>query len=1322
MSEKNSASNSSDQLAASFVPAILKKQYASNPTRKIGDPLKEDHTALLWIDMCNFSPLCNRLMKDNVSGVEKITEILNNHYEFVVKSITESGGQPLFFVGDGLMSVWPGDKKKAQESVALAAACAHHIINSRSTVDDNNELLSIHVILTMGAWQMDELEGLHGNLLTSFFGEVFNDLISSSKNRAPNQLLISNTALACLNKELKSKPVEYETSILLDAPMQLAKPATSKLYLADDAIQKLKSFVPPTLTFPLNKERLKWIAEIRPVNILFVKLPNSSRDASVNLKQLREFVALAKPIVLKHDGLLSQVWMDEKDSNILICFGPPPSAHVDNPERSVLLAFELHNLLKQSGFENSVGVSSGMAYCGILGNDVLRQYTVIGDVVNLSARLAGIKKNTIFCDKATFKASNKVVKYNEPVVETVKGRTEPVTLYVPERILDSDQIKSNIHISIGRKKELTQLMDAFQSALQGKNSCLIVEGDSGMGKSQLLEDFKKQILTGNGYLLFTAGDFIERNTPYRIWGNIFSSMLGLDGVESGKNQNEALDEIANKYGSRACLLNIVLQTNFPESDEIKNLTAAQKVAATCDFLLNQLEEASKKQPLAIVFDDAQWMDETSWRLIESANAKLNNCLIVLSFQKTEGIEYIKTLQLKNTERVILKEFSDEDIEKLICAKLGVIKISDEVAGILKKIAKGNPFFCLELAGSLQDQQLFTIENNQCTLIKDAVINDLTLPETVRGAVRMRIDRLDQGSQLSLKVGSVVGNRFGIKIISSIYPIKMERKSVPSYLNEAKQSGFLSDSVVDNLEGYLFNNATTAEVAYEMTLAEQRRYLHRESAEWYEENFRENLHPFYVRLAHHWQEANEKNKAANYHEMEAIRLFRLGFAKQALNFGLEGVKLLNQNIERDLPSIGQKIGENLGTIGALMHNQTIESLLNQKKLEDKDTGKVIKMLLELCPFAHICQQGELFALMSIICLRLTLEQGNGESAAEVYSLYSVIHKALTGDSATALAWSNLAISVDDKNKNTLQSRVGFVHCWFIAHWLVPVKELIPIAQVSADAGFKSGDIVFACFNLSLEVILKSLSGEPLQDVIDKARIHFLRNNQMVLNAAFHLIHEEQVAKAFQGRTKSYTSLTDEKYDEENDVASICATDLYNQIAYYLVSKLKLNAHFGNWEEAIGWGEKALPLLPTFANQPGHIDLEYFFTIAALYRAVEIEREGSLNLMNTANAGIDKINAWANLCPNNFSHKAILLQAIREGFLGNPDDAEKMFEQAAGKALAADYIQDCGLAYEHLARMQSRLNVNNKTALSAAIDAYTKWGAEGKINYLRAQFFV
>ena len=49
-------------------------------------------------------------------------------------------------------------------------------------------------------------------------------------------------------------------------------------------------------------------------------------------------------------------------------------------------------------------------------------------------------------------------------------------------------------------------------------------------------------------------------------------------------------------------------------------------------------------------------------------------------------------------------------------------------------------------------------------------------------------------------------------------------------------------------------------------------------------------------------------------------------------------------------------------------------------------------------------------------------------------------------------------------------------------------------------------------------------------------------------------------------------------------------MYNQIGYYLISKVKLNVHYHHWEKALEWAEKAVPLLQAFANQPGHVELD------------------------------------------------------------------------------------------------------------------------------------
>jgi predicted ATPase/class 3 adenylate cyclase len=1310
----------SDLLASSFIPAMVKREYVSNSAFISKNFVKRSRAVLLWIDICSFSSLSNSLMNDTVNGVEQITNVLNIHYNAVLREIDTYGGEPLFFAGDGLMSAWSGDDGKMEEFVQLAASCARSILNDRQELNEQKKSFSLHVVIASGMLDVAVLEGVRGNRLATFFGDVFNEVKIASKNRAPGEILISDNTLVFLGPEAKSKPVEFNTSVLLSSPVRFPSSNKGDIELSKNAFNKLQSFIPHTLTFPLSMERLKWIAEIRPVSCLFLKLVNKSADSAGNFQQLKDAVALVTPLVKKYDGLINQVWIDEKDSQMLICFGPPPSAHVDNQERSVRLGLEIFNILMQSGFENSVGISSGMAYCGILGNDMLRHYTVIGDVVNLSSRLAGVKKNALVCDEATYKATSNLVTYQGPITQRIKGRKEDIQIYMPESFLsDSQTVKSPVVPS--RHLQLSEMMDGFVGTSDAAGLCIILEAESGMGKTRLLESFKTQI-KDKATVLATSGEFIIRNTPYGIAGPIFLQLLNMPEQGDSRSAKEIIDHIKLKYGSLACLLNAVIPVNLPESDAVKSMTSSQRVAKTHELLLGILGEESKQSQLVIIIDDAQWMDVTTTKLLESVNSQLQQCLIVLAFQQNSATPQLREFGFENIKRIVLGELSEAELRQLVCSKLGVSEVSEEVFSLIKETGKGNPFFCIELAGSLLDQKLLRFENDSCFLQKNALRNKFVLPETLRGAVFSRIDRLDQGSQIALKVGSIVGKRFGKKLVKNIYPIETEKNAVFNYLKTARQSGFIDELLVDNMQGYYFTNETIAQVAYEMTLLEQRRKLHKECALWYEENFKSNLTPYYVRLSHHWLQTGDSIKAAKYLEQESTRLFSLGFAQQALDVGLEGIALLNMEIEREPAQIGDKIAENFAFISDFMANRTIESLKNHKVLEDENTKLIISTLLELCPIAHQCQQVSLFVLMTTLSIRLTLEHGNGESAAEAYSMYSIIYKTVTNDSVTALAWSNLAIEVDQINNYKLRGRVIFMHCWFIALWSIPQKTLIPIAEQGAQTAFKRGDLIYGCFNLSLVVVLKSTSGVTLDEVVSNAQRNFIQNNQRVINAAFHLKHEEQVAKAFQGRTISYTSLTDEKYNEEKDIASICDTDLYNQIGYYLVSKLKLNVHFGNYAEALAWGDRAILLLPSFASQPGHIELEQYYAIAAMYHSVEQDGTVNTEVMGKAIAGLANFNAWATVCPENFGHKAMLLQAIYQGLTGDQKNASELFESAAEKALAAGYIQDAGLAYEHLALMQRGSGLNFEESFHSAIKAYSKWGAGGKISYLRQTFGI
>lgn len=1313
--------NKDDALHASFVPSLLREGFSISNDWKLEEYVKKSEAVLLWLDVYNFSTMCNRIMKEPESGVHKISSILQEHYDFLLEIIIQNGGTPLFFVGDGLMAFWPTDSLLNIESIRQAINCAFEVLEKRRTLDDENELISIHAVIAYGSWKMTELNGPHSKKLFSYYGEVFNELRSASKNRAPNKVLIRDSAIELIEENVVTVPMEYNTSVLVKNPFSnvgLNKNKHVDWKYSKDAIYKINKFIPTTLNLPLSRERLAWLSEVRPVSVVFVRFDNSNENTEEKLHDLDELAKNITPLVEKYDGLLNMIWMDEKATNVLICFGPSPSAHIDNPLRSVKLAIEMKNVLKKEGYDSSIGIGSGIAYCGVLGNDNLRQYTIIGDVVNLSARYASIRTHGIVCDETTYKASRNSVEFESEIKVQIKGESEKVKLYPIISVFEGVETDAEIDSSatIGREKELDLLVGHFNKTNSKRSPIAIIEGESGMGKSTLRNDFLSQLK--NDKLLYSnSAIYIERKTPYYIWSEIISMMLGMNAVSDHKEQ---LLEIQERFGEKSCLLNVVLHTSFPESEWFLRLTSVQKVDETHDLLVKILSDQSAESKLIIMLEDAHWIDEVSVRLIESINSSVGNIFLILSIGVEIGKKDFDFSNFKDVEHIRLKKLDEVNLKSLLLSKIGVSEVSDEIVALTLKVAKGNPFFSLEFINSLLEDDLLIIESDICELSKDATMGNHSLPETVRGAIRRRIDKMDSGSQLTLKVGSVVGYKFGKEIIGDIYPILNERHHVNSYLEEAKSSGFLDDTIIDNFDGYLFNNSAIADISYESILADQKKYLHEKSAVWYEKNFEDNLQPFYVRLSDHWNKAGEKGKSIVYFKKESTRLFTLGFVRQALMVGLEGLKILNYNISLDKEIIGSQIGEYSNDIQMLMKDLSISELLDHKKLDNKDTDELIEMLLYLSPLAHQCHEPELFALLSVICLKLTLEEGNGALAAKVYAMYAIIFKAFTGDSNASLAWSNLAIALDEKNKNTYKASVTFIHGWFIAHWMKPIKSLVNFVDKGADAGFESGDLLYACFNLSLSVILQNAAGIELTKVVDSADQSILRNGNQVINAAFHLKHEKQMARAFQGKTKSYTSLSDDLIDEDKEIAIICESDMYNQIGYYLISKLKLNSHYGNWQEAIGWGDKAYPLLMAFMNQPGQVDLEFYYGLACLYQAYETAGEESDVHMEKANVIIEKIGNWSELCPENFSHKLLILKAVKKGHEGEAEKAKKLFEEAAVKAESEKFYQDTGLAYEHLVRMNHKNKEDFKKVKQKAIQAYGIWGANAKIDYLEKEF--
>jgi CheY-like chemotaxis protein/class 3 adenylate cyclase/predicted metal-dependent HD superfamily phosphohydrolase len=136
------------------------------------------------------------------------------------------------------------------------------------------------------------------------------------------------------------------------------------------------------------------------------------------------------------------------------------------------------------------------------------------------------------------------------------------------------------------------------------------------------------------------------------------------------------------------------------------------------------------------------------------------------------------------------------------------------------------------------------------------------------SVRDRLDALSPSEQLVFKVASVLGMTFAPDVLTAVFPVDSEKARLPDRLAALERADLIRRQWPDDL--YNFSDSAIQEAAYNAMLFAQRRTLHRQVAEWYEQTYAPRLAPHYSTLAHHWRAGEEPAKAIAYLEKAAAR--------------------------------------------------------------------------------------------------------------------------------------------------------------------------------------------------------------------------------------------------------------------------------------------------------------------------------------------------------------------------------------------------------------------------------------------------------------------
>src|SRR6266508_2051405 len=464
----------------------------------------------MFADIVGFTPMSAALADVGPEGTEELSEILNSFFARMIDLVTGHGGTVAKFAGDALTALFPFDST-IRSTVRRAAGCALAMQGATrgfQTVATRAGTFPLAMRAGLGAGRV--LAAVVGDpairLEHVLAGEAVDRAVAAERRAASGQVVADATLLDRDHGiEVAGEP--GAPALVTRLSGRPRRTASRQPPIAASAEGGLAAFLHPAIAERIRSGHGGLVDEHRTVTMAFIGFPDLVDDDPDAVDRLQRYVSIAVRVIDRWGGHLRQVDLGDKGSVLVIVFGAPVH-HEDHEELAVRCCAELLGL---TGGPFRAGITTGRAWCGEVGSNARREYAIVGDPVNLAARLM-------------------------------------------ERAAPAQAL-------VDRGAGLAGIRGLVERASTGRGAALAISGDPGIGKSRLATEAvhlarRRGLSTYRGSRRALGPGF-----SYLVWRPIWRDLLGVDPSSSLDQQRAAL---VSRFGERAPLFAPVL--NLPLRD------------------------------------------------------------------------------------------------------------------------------------------------------------------------------------------------------------------------------------------------------------------------------------------------------------------------------------------------------------------------------------------------------------------------------------------------------------------------------------------------------------------------------------------------------------------------------------------------------------------------------------------------------------------------------------------------------------------------------------------------------------------------------------
>jgi class 3 adenylate cyclase/tetratricopeptide (TPR) repeat protein len=711
--------------------------------------VRELDGSLVSLDVSGFTRLSERLQANGRAGAEELVLLISGVQEGLIGICERHGGDVLKFRGDALLLLFDGEGHERRSSAATSQMQwlieqTGQTMSSVGPVD-----LRMHAGIYSGPCWFFLVESTHRELIVA--GPAATETIRLESEATAGEVLVSARTAEALEPGWLGEAREHGRLLVpRDAGADDGEDVVAHAADQSAAREPLELYVPEPLRAQLVLEAGE--AEHRQVTAAFLKfggidalLPADPEEAHTRLSELARMVGDTA-------GELGLTWLEsdiDADGGKVYLVGGAPSSTGADEERMLRALREIVDTY--DGLALRAGVNRGPAFCGDVGAVTRRTYAVMGDTVNLAARLTSRAGDREILATADVLDRSRTRFDSQPKPLLVKGKERSITAYRVGAATGEKVDEPAVELPlVGREVELSAFDDVVNAARMREQRLIELVGQPGIGKSRLVQELQRRAL---GFSQLTGRcDPYSVSRPYFVLRSLLRPLAGitpdLGAQEAGAQLTPWVHAVLPDLAPWLPLLAIPFGAEVAATPETEQIDPAFR-RTQLHQSVEQFLERVLMMPTLVVLEDSHWMDDASWDLIRhlTREAAARPWLFCVTRRPQGGA---LARDVEGHVRLPLEPLDGDSAQALALAAAGELPLSGDALAAVGARSGGNPLFVRELIAAAREAGSV-----------DA------LPETVETLITTRIDTLAPEDRFLLRNAAVLGARFELDLLAEV---------------------------------------------------------------------------------------------------------------------------------------------------------------------------------------------------------------------------------------------------------------------------------------------------------------------------------------------------------------------------------------------------------------------------------------------------------------------------------------------------------------------------------------------------------------------------